>query len=161
MIDLEKKQRIQKGFTLVELIMSIGIIAILSCMVLQLFITAENLNKRSSDLDASVMKSESLIESFKSCNNPMEFVNQDAMRGAVEHKDGKDVSFLLYYDDKWNLIKKDSSNTMAAFTIKLKLYQIDSEQFWKIKISVIKNKYRYLEKNVGKDFYSIEASKYF
>lgn len=162
---IEKKEVKFKGFTLVELIMSIGIIAIISGVVLQLFITAGNMNKRAADLDKSVMISETLVEKFKSSTGPLDFSQSEGMKQSLENNKAKQYNLKLYYDNDWNVIKttsdKENLNKSAAFILKINLSSSNEAQLWKMKIDVIKNQFRYLEKNNGKAFYSIEAAKCF
>jgi prepilin-type N-terminal cleavage/methylation domain-containing protein len=156
-----------KGFTLVELIISIGIIAIISSSILQLFITAGNLNRKAFDIDKCVMLSESIIEQFKSGNTPIDLKNTDIMKTAFYSEENKNLKLILYFDSEWNEISKatelretDALRT-ASYILKAVVKPTSDRGIFNIRITVIKNKYRYLEKNTKKNFYTITAVKYF
>ena len=54
-----------KGFSLLEVIIAIAVLALLSGYVLQSFIVSQELNKRAADLDTATYKCVSIIERFK------------------------------------------------------------------------------------------------
>ena len=54
----------KKGFTLIEVIVSIAIVSFLSIYLIQIFITAKNLNAMAYDLDNAVIVSKSVMESL-------------------------------------------------------------------------------------------------
>lgn len=157
----ELKGKSHKGFTLVELIMSIAIVAFLSGIVLQLFITAQNLNKRASDLDRCVQKSEEVISDFKACSLPSDFSSTGTMKNAARYKDAGSLVYLLKYDGNWVAQEKNSDAAKAYFVMRVQLTPRDKKGLWRLSITVEKSKYRYLEKKLSKPFYSIQASQYF
>jgi prepilin-type N-terminal cleavage/methylation domain-containing protein len=162
-----KKSVNSKGFTLVELIISIGIIAIISSSILQLFITAGNLNRKAYDIDKCVMLSESIIEQFKSGNTPIDVKSIDIMKKAFYSGDNKNFKLTLYLDSEWKEAKKLAETReadvlrTASYILKVAVKPTLNKGVFNIRVTVIKNKFRYLEKNTKKDFYTINAVKYF
>lgn len=55
----------ENGFTLIELLISVCVMAIISVYMLQFFISAKDLSRRGSDLDASVYLANGVMESIK------------------------------------------------------------------------------------------------
>jgi prepilin-type N-terminal cleavage/methylation domain-containing protein len=162
-----KKNINPKGFTLVELIISIGIVAIISSSILQLFITAGNLNRKAYDIDKCVMLSETIIEQFKSGDKPIDVKNIDIMKDAFYSGNINNFKLSLYFDGKWNEISKDNipnegdAHRAAAYILYAAVNPDSYKGIYSIRLTVIKNKFGYLEKNTGKDFYTINAVKYF
>jgi Tfp pilus assembly protein PilE len=58
------------GFSVIEVVLSIAVLAAMSLVCLQLFLTASKVNMRSRILDASVMKSTAIVEAFKNSDKP-------------------------------------------------------------------------------------------
>lgn len=81
-----KKLKGNQGFTLVEMILAVGILALLSILVLQLFLTSTNMSQKAYDLDQAVLASKSAVENFKNHPTPS----------------SRDV--MTYYDKDWKQI---------------------------------------------------------
>lgn len=89
-----------KGFTLIEMIIAIGVLAILAIGILRLFVLAQVNHKRAIDIDFAVLETNRLIEEFQS----LEEMSQKASR------------FTIYYDENWERSKlKDSMTTYAIY----------------------------------------------
>ena len=56
----------QEGFTLMEAVVSIAVIAVISWFILEIFIVSANANVRARDMDMASVKTSSLIEEIKS-----------------------------------------------------------------------------------------------
>jgi prepilin-type N-terminal cleavage/methylation domain-containing protein len=159
----------KRGFTLVEIIISIGIVAIISSSILELFITAGNLNRKAFDMDKSVMLSETVVEQFKLLDNPQGLKNMDVLKDAYLLKASKKNSYTIFYDNKWNVIKNSSLSDKsdeavikeASYIFNIFVTDVDKSGIMKMSLAVIKNKFGYMEKQTDKDFYTINVAKYF
>jgi len=52
----------QQGFSLLEIIMAVGLLSLVSLYLLQIFVTAVRLNHQAADLDESVQLSNNVIQ---------------------------------------------------------------------------------------------------
>ena len=91
------KKKSQGGFSLVELIVSIAVVAILGALVLQLFVSAEVLNRKAGDIDKSISISVAAIELYRGGVSPENFSEYGDFGKAA--REGGLVVF--YYGDKW------------------------------------------------------------
>lgn len=89
------------GFTLVELVISVCVMAIISVYMLQFFIGAKDLNRKAEDLDASVYLSASVIESIKADVWKTSPVLQ-AFGSPVISNDPDGLEWTAYYDASWS-----------------------------------------------------------
>lgn len=89
----------EKGFTLVEIIISAGILAILAVSIVGLFVTSHVSIQKAMDLDNAVLEINSLIEGFQ----------------GTEKSTVKVSSFTLYYDDNWERSNNDSASKYAIY----------------------------------------------
>ncbi len=83
----------KKGFSLVEILLSIAVFSILSVFVLQMFSTAQNLNVAASELDQSVLVAESIFERIQATQSFESFGGQ--LDGPV---------MTLHFDEDWKTI---------------------------------------------------------
>ena len=65
----------EKGFTLLEMILAVALLAGASLFIVQYFISAHNLNAKAADLDQSVWLSQETLEAFKSMSDVSAFQN--------------------------------------------------------------------------------------
>lgn len=75
-----------KGFTIIEMIIATGVLAILAVGTLRLFIASQVTHQKAVDLDNAVLETNRLIEEFQK----------------VEGAPRKESSFIIYYDEQWN-----------------------------------------------------------
>ncbi len=70
MISGRLKTKEANGFTLVEMVISVAFLSIISVVLLQLFVTANNLERKAHDLDRSVYVTKKVVAAFKACETP-------------------------------------------------------------------------------------------
>lgn len=105
-----------KGFSLLEAVISIGVLSLISVFILQMFISAANLNTRAKDSDTAASKAITAIENFK--KNP-----------------GFDSSItLFYYDKEWNGIDTDTASIPAdaRYCLRLEITETDETAYGKL-----------------------------
>lgn len=94
----------KKGFSLIEILLSIAVFSILSVFVLQMFSTAMSLNENARELDRSVLVAESIFERIQAVDS---FESLEGQRG-FEHanlSEESEVSVMrLHYDEDWKTI---------------------------------------------------------
>lgn len=95
------------GFTLVELVISVCVMAIISVYMLQFFIGAKDLNRKAEDLDASVYLSTSVVESIKADvweTSPI--LKAFDLSNKVEGANG--VEWIANFDANWKPLKQEA-----------------------------------------------------
>ncbi len=82
----------KRGFTLVEIIISIAILSFVSAIILKLFISADGINRRAKE------------KSFASiyCSNAIEEHESDTINKATIYR--------YYYDDNWSKIEDSTAS---------------------------------------------------
>lgn len=94
----------KKGFSLVEILLSVAVFSILSVFVLQMFATAKNLNEDARELDRSVLIAESIFERIQAAQS---FESLDGQKGFEEANfDGESgvAMMTIHYDEDWRII---------------------------------------------------------
>lgn len=86
----------KNGFTLIEMVIAVCILAVLSVGVLKLFVTSQVTHQKAVDIDNAVLETNRLIEEFQ----------------RVLDAPQKESRFTVYYDEQWNpsTFKDDSVN---------------------------------------------------
>jgi prepilin-type N-terminal cleavage/methylation domain-containing protein len=162
-----KEIKNNRGFTLVEVIIAIGIMAIASVVILQLFITAKNINQKANDLDKSILASTSIIELFKSGETPDDIKTDPYIEHAKIDESNDIININIYYDDNWNLLESKDGNLYFTLTAvitpisSIDLISNKTSKYYKIEVHVVKAKPYPLEKNFEKEIYSVETIRYF
>lgn len=159
MLLFKKLLKAKKGFTLVEIIIAIGIIAIISGFVLQIFISAKNLNEKAADLDNSVFISNNLIELFKSGNSEEAFTASTRFSNMKVTNEGGSATIELYYDADWNIINEKEKSSQADFIVVGTITHVSN--LYSLKIKTTKSKPYILSDKRNTLLYTVESSKYF
>jgi type II secretory pathway pseudopilin PulG len=143
----------EKGFTLAEMIIAIGILMLASGFILQIFITSKTMNIRAYDLDKSVSLASSVVETFKTSDEPMRF-NPDAdytLRTQIE----KQVTLIQNYDQNWEALKVGSKEAVTYQMICV-LERLENSQVVALNIRVEKKK----ANEPPKILYALKAAQY-
>ncbi len=113
-IRLNKK----RGFTLVELIISVGTLAIVGTIMIQLFIGAKEVALRSADLDKAVFLTNRIVESIKAERWSEEPLSQ--MQIIKSPDNSNELIRVGYYDENWELLNKDDKNGVFKASVLMK-----------------------------------------
>jgi prepilin-type N-terminal cleavage/methylation domain-containing protein len=95
------KKQCHNGFTLIELIVALALLALLAVGVLRLFVMAQANHEKAVDLDQAVIKSTSIIEETRT----REDIPKEGTR------------FTLYYDEDWNTVLNHGTNEKYAIYV--------------------------------------------
>ncbi len=97
-----KAMKSQKGFTLVEIIISIAFLCIVCAVVLRIFVLSGNLNGEMQDRETASLMAINAMEAAKAAGRPDEI---DHAFSASDKRD--DVWFYMaYYDGDWNIVEQ-------------------------------------------------------
>lgn len=119
-----------KGFTLIEVVISIAIISIVGLSVMQMFTTSSKVNRKAKEIDEANLKATSIIEKIK--NNPENYaknmkLNKEKFldKGGYVVTDEKkaktsesEYEKVIYYDYQWNEVG-DVKKAKFKSTVKL------------------------------------------
>lgn len=143
----------EKGFTLAEMIIAIGILMLASGFILQIFITAKTMNIRAYDLDKSVSLASSIVETFKASAEPMSFNPSEGY--AIRTIDKDTVKLKQSYDQNWEALKIGSEVT-ATYQMTCVLKPQENNQVVAFTINIEKNK----TGEAPKTLYTLQAAQY-
>jgi prepilin-type N-terminal cleavage/methylation domain-containing protein len=99
----------KKGISLVELILSIAVLAILSVYVIQMFLLSQKLNEQAEALDQSVMLSETIFETVELDRSLESVFNAPLFKYAESIESSDVVSRKLYLDKNWNPVQSSET----------------------------------------------------
>lgn len=115
-----------KGFTLIEVILSIAILSIVSVVVLRLFVTSHELNEQSRAIDLASNTASNVLESIKGYRDFDTFISEfDWLDGDTTHLNGtivydesfKQESGLSIYTLNCEMIASRDYTTLYDITI--------------------------------------------
>ena len=107
--------RNEKGFTLVEVIISIAVLSILSVIFLQLFVKADVILDESRVLDAAIVEANTAIEQLKGADS-IEGLKNDPLFESYEWKN-HDEPYELTKTVIHNISDKDDYQLVVRLTI--------------------------------------------
>lgn len=97
-----------KGFSLLEVVISVAALSFISLFVLEMFIVSANLNNRAKDTDIALAEAITAIESFKALTDPEKI---------FATADGTFMS-IQYYDKAWDILGSDLTDG-ARYCLKI------------------------------------------
>ncbi|MGX8795543.1 type IV pilus modification PilV family protein [Fusibacter sp. JL298sf-3] len=104
----------KKGFSLIEIILSVAVLSILSIFVVKMFLLASTLNDRAEALDESVVLAEQLLQRARAAGDIENLMADEALgRGTVA---GNELQ-LMYDQMLKTTAQKSDAYYIAAVTI--------------------------------------------
>jgi prepilin-type N-terminal cleavage/methylation domain-containing protein len=156
----------EKGFTLVEVMISILALTLLSGFILEMFLTASRVNQQAQDTDAGAMLAMSVIESFRQQNSPFDLDKDPLLAGAFTAKSGREMNVSLYYDAQWNPVQTPAAaETPSGARFNMEVHVSQAAQDPPLPPNSVSRAYRSDGAPVGNDFlegsvYSIQIQVY-
>lgn len=105
------------GFTLVELIISVGTLALIGILTIQFFMSAKDISRRTEELDHSVYLSNCIIEAAKA--GLWEEMPLSQLKKATDQENKGLISLKAFYDKNWTPVDHDSQS--ALFEVDLNM----------------------------------------
>jgi len=145
----------EDGFSLLEVVISIAMLAFLSVFILQMFMTGAAANSRARDIDVASYVATGVIEGLKASDSANDFLNMDFVADTqvafglsdyfvIEDKLGnnsfdfsKGVSLYKYYDKNWEVVElskvsDEPDNPQyknTAFMLKLEIFPSEDYEY--------------------------------
>lgn len=123
------------GMPMLEIVITIGIFAIISIFLLQMFLSSHALQEKSEDVGKSILKAENIAETIKSTSSIEQAVEQLNLQEAfisIEEKEntyilngiyreqmsGATKAYITYYDKNWKIQKEGEKAKYCGMIIK-------------------------------------------
>lgn len=159
----------EKGFTLVEMILAVAFLAVISVVMLQLFLHARNLGLKAHDLDQAVQISKSILETFKAGDDPSGFQSgKQPEQSVVAETDGR-TTIRIYYDKNWKALGKSeadlSEKSDYSANVEVEPLTLPSREspgkLYRITVQISKTKPYAMEKDPETELYRLTTEHYF
>lgn len=115
---MKKHAQIRPGIAMLEMVITIGVFAIISTFLLKMFMAANEIGQDATQLSKAMITSESALEYLKNCRTPEEGWEGLKMPEVAEEERTVRVA---YFDTDW-----ERSEAVSAYT--LKIYESQSRQ---------------------------------
>jgi len=143
-----KKSKNEKGFSLLEIIISVAALSLVGVFIVQMFISSSNLNKRARDVDNASAAAVAAAENFKNL---------------ASYDNGAEYVEYGYFNKEWEAIDSNGADVPdgAAFLIKTTITpdapdEVESGRIYEADIAVTD-----MRTDGGKVIASLTAKKYF
>lgn len=125
-----------KGFTIAELIISVGTLALLGVLILLFFMSSKDVGLRTKDLDNSVYHINNIVESIKSNSWSQEPLNNFELLSTSSES----ASLTSVYDENWSptdakealfrtnitLNKRNEYNDKALYDVSIEVVRLEN-----------------------------------
>ncbi len=159
----------KKGFTLVEMIISVAFLAVISLVLAELFISSQNCLDKAHDLDQSVHIAKKTIENFKAGEGPNDFIDESISSSDISES-GDTIVVKTYYDEDWKILNPSDdllqSRTAFVSTVEIKpalpgAGGFEGKGIYAIHVKIDKSTPYVMEKATAVEIYSLDTEKYF
>lgn len=101
---------------LMEIMMSVLFFSISSAVCIQLFVKAHTLNVHTENLAKATIVAQNLSEYFLNGDTSKNISLREQMLSTLPDHDTIENHVVFYYDDNWNLCKKDTASFLTSLT---------------------------------------------
>lgn len=147
----------KRGFTLIELIIAVALLAVAGTVAVRLFVHAHVNNRLAADIDRSVFYGTSWIERIKSSPGDWINGNASALDPAVCELDT--CSYIVCYDKDWNPVRGGENRPQEAeYEIYIDLFRMTgSDRLWAIELRTFKIEPYPLDSEPNREIHSLSA----
>ena len=147
----------KKGFTLIEMIISVALLAVAGTAVASLFMNAQINNRKAHDLDQSTARLSAWIEEIKA-SPEIRIDGEPSSDEALLIFNGQG-SYKTYYDGEWQpILNENETSAKAEFAIVIDLYEMpDKPGLWTLEARSVKLKPYFLGKESNIEILKLSA----
>lgn len=91
---------------MIELILVIGIFAVISVFLVQMFMGTSRLQDKANDISRALIQAQTIVEQIKNSAS----IGETAKILEMDNFDNSSFNYCIYYDSKWNQTKSPSAN---------------------------------------------------
>jgi competence protein ComGC len=91
----------KNAFSIIEIILSVVLLSIFSVVFINLFVTADRLNKRAEELDMGVVTSTNIVERIRVSHDIEDLAIYEDLKLAYFESASKHKNMFLGYDENW------------------------------------------------------------
>lgn len=153
---LRLKNNRKKGFSLVELIISVGTLSVAGAFILLFFAYSKDINTRSFDLDNSVYYSNYIIESIKAEIWDDEPTDNSLKIESLSQPDG--TVKKIYFNKDWEIIEtQEDAEYIMEFYLDNKDEIAMGKGLYDLRITVTKKNPYFRSMTVNRTLYTVET----
>lgn len=171
------KESRTSSIPMLEIIFSIGIFTMISVFVLQLFLSADVLQKKAKDTSKAIICAENIVEVLKASDSfeeAIELLGLKEEKGTIKQEDdnsyqlevlqenssGDDIYYSVHYNQQWEVVEKKNT-----YSVVLVPYEVDSGNgivtYVDIFVYRLRPYHTIDEKNPMTQLYHLKAASYF
>ena len=135
-INYKNKLQNKKGFTIVELIISVGTLAILGVLILLFFMSSKDVGIRTEELDYSIYQTNNIIESIKVEDWEKEPLNNFNIIATSSQK----TTLHSLYDANWNSVSQEKEALFSTIMTIDKSSENMDKTLYQISVKVVRLK---------------------
>lgn len=152
----------QQGFSLLEIIMAVGLLSLVSLYLLQIFVTAVRLNHQAADLDESVQLSNNVIQLLDGGLEKERLESQLLFHQAVIEQEGHTTRLSMSYDDDWQPISVQTAANQASYELRVNTVEEAHAggSLVAVNLEVVRHRPYLMKKEAPTVIYQMEAQRF-
>lgn len=162
---MKKKQK--KGFTLLEMIIAVGLLSIMSVGILKVFLVAKDLNEKSEDIHNSILLTKNMIALMDGGHFPGVGTSKAESQVYMDHmvQGAAPLEYVLGLDEDFEPIPMDLEQN-APYVWKMALEKISKEHLadeglYQVDIRVYRNKPYAIREQEVTPIYEVSMKRFF
>jgi prepilin-type N-terminal cleavage/methylation domain-containing protein len=148
-----------RGFTLVEIIISIAMLSVLSVYMLQLFVQSANMNRKAYELDRSVMITQNIVELIGQADTPT--ISGNGLYALRLEGSGPEKRGRMYFDEGFSSIESDEG---PKYSLEISVTEageeVDGRNLYDISMKMTRSSGLPLGRSEDRDIYSLSSTKF-
>jgi prepilin-type N-terminal cleavage/methylation domain-containing protein len=150
-----------RGFTLIEIIISVALLSVLSVYLLHLFVQSSNLNRKAYELDRSVVITQNIMELMEQSDTPLIGANPMYTFEWRKSGSGSEKTGILHFDkDFKNVLTEDTSSYVLEISVSEARKEIDGNNLYDISMKMIRVSGLPLYNGEDREIYALASSKF-
>jgi type II secretory pathway pseudopilin PulG len=124
--------RRRRGFSVIEIILSLAMISVFAIVFVQLFLKAQNLNERAHNLDLCVTVAVGIAERLENDGGLTDLLTYDDLSKGTVNQENDHAVFKIAYDNDWQTVAYNSDAAVYQLNLtegvvnkRLRSYKID------------------------------------
>lgn len=157
----------KKGFTLLEMIIAVGLLSIMSVGILKVFLAAKDLNDKSEDLYNSMLLTKNIVSLMDGGKFPGDKTNEYMSQFYVDRqKKGPEGKYTLFLNESFQPIKESSPEESSPYVWEMNVREMSEKAYsesglYDVDIQVYRHKPYVIKEKEPDPIYEVSMKRFF
>lgn len=151
----------RKGFSLLEIIMAVGLLSLVSVYTLQIYVTAHRLNQQTLDLDESIQIASTVMQLVDGSSQD-ELLLHPVFDHAHVNKSGDGLEIEQWYNDTWKPVdqEQENDNSTAVYHLQVNIEPHQLKELQQVTVNIDRVKPYLMRHEAHTELYRLSSFRY-